>query len=173
MAKLEAMDDFRQSVHFTSSFDGWRLAYAICGRGHPLVRVPTWISHVEHDWQSLVMRHLVIEMASRHKLVNYDCRGVGMSERKVADMSFDAWVRDPRIQRPGVRRSRSRKRHCRSITKLWIWPSANSSPALQSVEFAEAVDSGEARRGVGRQPQPAAGSRGGKIGRSSSFRRTN
>jgi len=88
------MGDFRQSVYFTSSFDGVRLAYAICGRGHPLVRVPTWISHVEHDWQSPVMRHLVVEMASRHKLVNYDCRGVGMSERDVTDMSFDAWVHD-------------------------------------------------------------------------------
>ena len=88
------MGDFRQSVHFTSSFDRVRLAYAICGRGHPLVRVPTWISHVEHDWQSPVMRHLVVEMASRHKLVNYDCRGVGMSERDVTDMSFDAWVHD-------------------------------------------------------------------------------
>jgi pimeloyl-ACP methyl ester carboxylesterase/DNA-binding CsgD family transcriptional regulator len=88
------MGDFRQSVHFTSSPDGVRLAYAVCGRGHPLVRVPTWISHVEHDWQSPVMRHLVVEMASRHKLVNYDCRGVGMSERDVTDMSFDAWVHD-------------------------------------------------------------------------------
>jgi pimeloyl-ACP methyl ester carboxylesterase len=88
------MDAFRQSVHFTSSFDGVRLAYGISGRGHPLVRVPTWISHVEHDWQSPVMRRLVIEMASRHKLVNYDCRGVGMSERDVADMSFEAWVHD-------------------------------------------------------------------------------
>ena len=40
----------RQTVRFTSSFDGVRLAYGVCGRGHPLVRVPTWISHVEHDW---------------------------------------------------------------------------------------------------------------------------
>ena len=40
------------------------------------------------------MRHLVVELASRHKLVNYDCRGVGMSERDVFDMSFDAWVHD-------------------------------------------------------------------------------
>jgi pimeloyl-ACP methyl ester carboxylesterase/DNA-binding CsgD family transcriptional regulator len=88
------MGDLGQPVHFTVSTDGVRLAYAVCGRGHPLVRVPTWISHVEHDWQSPVMRHLVAEMASRHKLLNYDCRGVGMSERDVADISFDAWVHD-------------------------------------------------------------------------------
>src|SRR5882672_2345286 len=89
-----AMREFRQSVFFTHSFDGLRLAYAVAGRGHPLVRVPTWISHVEHDCVSPVMRHLVHEMAGRHTLVSYDCRGVGMSERDVADMSFDAWVHD-------------------------------------------------------------------------------
>src|SRR5262245_17261492 len=94
MSKLASMDDRRQSVHFTSSFDGVRLAYGISGRGHPLVRVPTWISHVEHDWQSPVTRHLVVEMSSRNKVVSYDCRGVGMSERDPPDMSFDSWVRD-------------------------------------------------------------------------------
>ena len=88
------MGDTQQPVRFTASFDGVRLAYTVCGRGHPLVRMPTWISHVEHDRESPVMRHVVAEMASRHKLVSYDCRGVGMSERDVADMSFDAWVHD-------------------------------------------------------------------------------
>jgi pimeloyl-ACP methyl ester carboxylesterase/DNA-binding CsgD family transcriptional regulator len=84
----------RQTVHFTTSADGVRLAYGVCGQGHPLVRVPTWISHVEHDWQSPVMRHLVAEMASRFRLVSFDCRGVGLSDRDVADMSFDAYVGD-------------------------------------------------------------------------------
>lgn len=88
------MGDSPEPVRFTAGFDGVRLAYTVCGRGHPLVRVPTWISHVEHDRESPVMRHLVAEMASRHRLVSYDCRGVGMSERDVADMSFDAWVHD-------------------------------------------------------------------------------
>ena len=88
------MGHAHQSVHFTSSFDGVRLAYGVAGSGSALVRVPTWISHVEHDWQSPVMRHLVAEMAARHKLVSYDCRGVGMSQRDVSDMSFEAWIRD-------------------------------------------------------------------------------
>ena len=88
------MSDCRPPVRFTAGFDGVRLAYTISGRGHPLVRIPTWISHVEHDRESPVMRHLVAEMSSRHTLVSYDCRGVGMSERDVADMSFDAWVHD-------------------------------------------------------------------------------
>jgi pimeloyl-ACP methyl ester carboxylesterase/DNA-binding CsgD family transcriptional regulator len=32
--------------------------------------------------------------AGRYKLVSYDCRGVGMSQRDVPAMSFDSWVRD-------------------------------------------------------------------------------
>ena len=88
------MGDLRQPVRFTAGFDGVRLAYTVSGRGHPLVRVPMWISHVEDDRESPVMRHLVAEMASRHKLVSYDCRGVGMSQRDVTDMSFEAWIHD-------------------------------------------------------------------------------
>src|SRR5262245_8607460 len=88
------MGAVQQSVRFTSSVDGVRLAYAIAGSGHAVVRVPTWISHVEHDWQSPVMRHLVAEMASHYKLVSYDSRGVGMSQREVSDMSLEAWIRD-------------------------------------------------------------------------------
>ena len=64
------MSDSRPPVRFTAGLDGVRLAYTVCGRGHPLVRVPTWISHVEHDRESPVMRHLVAEMASRHTLVS-------------------------------------------------------------------------------------------------------
>jgi pimeloyl-ACP methyl ester carboxylesterase/DNA-binding CsgD family transcriptional regulator len=88
------MRTVHQSIHFTASFDGVQLAYGVAGSGSALMRIPTWISHVEHDWQSPVMRHLVVEMASRHKLVSYDCRGVGMSERDVSDMSFEAWIHD-------------------------------------------------------------------------------
>jgi pimeloyl-ACP methyl ester carboxylesterase/DNA-binding CsgD family transcriptional regulator len=88
------MGDVRQSIHFATTSDRVRLAYGVAGSGYPLVRVPTWISHVEHDWHSPVTRHLVVEMASRYQLVSYDCRGVGMSQRDVSDMSFDAWIRD-------------------------------------------------------------------------------
>lgn len=88
------MGDPRQPVRFTAGADGVRLAYTVSGRGHPLVRLPTWISHVEDDTQSPVMRHLVAEIASQCTLVSYDCRGVGLSERDVADMSLEAWIHD-------------------------------------------------------------------------------
>ena len=41
-----------QQVHFTRSFDGTRIAYAIAGSGPPLVKVANYMSHLEYDWDS-------------------------------------------------------------------------------------------------------------------------
>jgi pimeloyl-ACP methyl ester carboxylesterase/DNA-binding CsgD family transcriptional regulator len=84
----------RQSIHFATSFDGARIAWAVAGRGPALVRAPTWLSHIEHDWQSPVSRHWIAEFTRDHRLLRIDPRGVGMSEWDVAELSFDAMVRD-------------------------------------------------------------------------------
>lgn len=46
-----------QRVHFTSSFDGTRIAYAIAGNGPPLVKAANYMSHQEYDWDSPVWFH--------------------------------------------------------------------------------------------------------------------
>lgn len=84
----------RQSIHFTTSFDGTRLAWALAGRGPLLVRTPTWLSHLELDWVSPMSRHWINEFVSRHTLLRMDPRGVGMSDWDVEDISFEAMVRD-------------------------------------------------------------------------------
>ena len=43
--------------------DGIRIAYAVTGSGPPLVRVATWVSHLEDDTASPVTRHLLAELA--------------------------------------------------------------------------------------------------------------
>ena len=43
-----------------------RLAYAVHGRGPPLVRVATWLSHLELDWQSPVWRHWCAARRTAH-----------------------------------------------------------------------------------------------------------
>jgi pimeloyl-ACP methyl ester carboxylesterase/DNA-binding CsgD family transcriptional regulator len=88
------MTALRQSVHFTTSRDGTRIAWALAGKGLPLVRAPTWLTHVEHDWHSLISRHWLTEFSSRHSLVRFDPRGVGLSDWEVADISLDAIVGD-------------------------------------------------------------------------------
>ena len=84
----------RQSIHFATSFDGTRIAWAVAGKGPPLVRAPTWLSHLEYDWDSPVSRHWITEFTRRHTLLRIDPRGIGMSEWNVEELTFDAIVRD-------------------------------------------------------------------------------
>jgi pimeloyl-ACP methyl ester carboxylesterase/DNA-binding CsgD family transcriptional regulator len=83
-----------QRVHFTNSFDGTRIAYAISGTGPPLVKTGTFMSHLEYDWESSIWRPLLEELNRDHRLIRYDERGNGLSDWEVADLSFEAWVRD-------------------------------------------------------------------------------
>ena len=47
----------KQQVRFCTAAGGVRLAYAVHGNGFPLVRVGTWLSHLELEWESPVWRH--------------------------------------------------------------------------------------------------------------------
>lgn len=84
----------QQTVHFTTSFDGTRIAYAKSGQGPPLVNVATFMSHLEYDRESPVWRHWLEELSREHTLIRYDERGNGLSDWDVEDLSFEAWVRD-------------------------------------------------------------------------------
>lgn len=83
-----------QRIRFARSHDGVRLAYAASGRGHMLIKAATWLSHLEHDWDSPVWRHLLRELSLRYQLVRYDERGCGLSDWEVPELSFASWVRD-------------------------------------------------------------------------------
>jgi serine/threonine protein kinase/pimeloyl-ACP methyl ester carboxylesterase/tetratricopeptide (TPR) repeat protein len=83
-----------QEIHFCTTDDGVRIAYATVGEGPPLVKAANWLSHLEFDWRSPVWRHLLAEFARDHTLIRYDERGNGLSDWNVADLSFDAWVED-------------------------------------------------------------------------------
>ena len=71
-----------------------KLAYAVHGDGPPIVRVATWMTHLEFDWESPVWRHWLDALGDGHTLVRYDERGCGLSDRDVDDISLDAWVAD-------------------------------------------------------------------------------
>jgi pimeloyl-ACP methyl ester carboxylesterase/DNA-binding CsgD family transcriptional regulator len=83
-----------QQIRFCTSADGVRIAYAISGSGPPLVKVGTWMTHVELDWESSVWRPWLRELSRDHTLFRYDARGCGLSDREVPELSFEAWVRD-------------------------------------------------------------------------------
>ena len=83
-----------QQIRFCKSFDGTRIAYAMTGEGPPLVRAPHWLTHIEYEWQSPIWKPWIDALSRSHMLLRIDERGCGLSDRDVADISFDAWVRD-------------------------------------------------------------------------------
>ena len=83
-----------QAVTFLQTPDGVHLAVASAGSGPPLVKTANWLNHLEFDWQSPVWSPLFQRLAGQCRLIRYDERGMGLSDRDVPDFSFEAWVRD-------------------------------------------------------------------------------
>ncbi|MGH6742487.1 MAG: alpha/beta fold hydrolase, partial [Bradyrhizobium sp.] len=82
-----------QDIRFCTTTDGVRLAYAVSGEGPPLVMPATWLSHLEHQWNSLAWRHWLETLSQKYTLLRYDSRGCGLSDR-VAELSFEGWIKD-------------------------------------------------------------------------------
>lgn len=83
-----------QQIRFCKSFDGTRLAYATSGEGPPIVRAPHWLTHLEYEWTSPIWKPWIESFSRSRTLLRMDERGCGLSDRDVADISFEAWVRD-------------------------------------------------------------------------------
>jgi hypothetical protein len=83
-----------QQIHFCTTIDGVRIAYATVGQGPPLLKAANWLNHLEFDWHSPIWRGLLEEFARDHLLVRYDERGNGLSDWNVESFSFEALVRD-------------------------------------------------------------------------------
>jgi DNA-binding winged helix-turn-helix (wHTH) protein/pimeloyl-ACP methyl ester carboxylesterase len=84
----------RQEIRYCTTSDDVRLAYATAGDGPPLVKASNWLTHLDFEWDSPIWRHWYAELSRHHRLVRYDERGNGMSQRGVGNVSFDTWVRD-------------------------------------------------------------------------------
>ena len=84
----------RQEIRFCTTTDGVRIAYARVGNGYPLVKAANWLNHLDFEWESPLWSHWIREFTQHHTFLRYDERGNGLSDWEVADVSFDAWVRD-------------------------------------------------------------------------------
>ena len=83
-----------QEVTFCQARDGVNLAVACVGQGMPLVKTPHWMTHVFYEWRNPLRRPLLDFLADRYRLIRYDCRSNGLSDRNVADVSFEAHLHD-------------------------------------------------------------------------------
>lgn len=83
-----------QEIRFCAAADGIRLACATSGDGPPLVKSAHWLTHLGHDWNSPIWRHQHVGISSHFRLLRYDQRGCGLSDRDAGDMSLETWVGD-------------------------------------------------------------------------------
>ncbi len=84
----------KQTIRFCTSAEGVRLAYAKLGAGPPVLKIGSWLTHIEVDGESAVWIPWLDELSRSNTLWRYDSRGCGLSDRDVSRFTLDAWVRD-------------------------------------------------------------------------------
>ena len=94
-------------IQYARTADGVSIAFWTLGEGMPLVCMPNipW-SHIQVEWQWQGYRRWYERLAEKRKLIRYDSRGCGLSDREVADCSLDAYMLDLEavVQRLGLDR---------------------------------------------------------------------
>lgn len=88
------MNRFRQQIRFATTGDGVKIAYAESGGGTPLVRTAHWMTHIDWDWRTPVLRPWLERLSQRHRLIRYDSRGSGLSQRNVTSFGLHELVTD-------------------------------------------------------------------------------
>ncbi|WP_246674246.1 alpha/beta fold hydrolase [Mesorhizobium sp. B4-1-1] len=92
--KSASSQDPGRAVQFCRALDGTRLAHASTGSGPAILRAAHWMSHLTFDWDSPIWRHWMRELSRRNRLVRYDERCNGLSQRHVVDISFETMLSD-------------------------------------------------------------------------------
>jgi pimeloyl-ACP methyl ester carboxylesterase/predicted amidohydrolase len=82
------------SVAFCRNREGRRIGYMTWGTGPVLVVPPGWVSHLELQWQDLGMEPFYARLAQSFRVITYDRRGCGLSERTRDDFTLEAEVAD-------------------------------------------------------------------------------
>jgi pimeloyl-ACP methyl ester carboxylesterase/DNA-binding winged helix-turn-helix (wHTH) protein len=93
-APTDVPSELRQHIRYCRTIDGIRIAFAETGTGPAIVKAANWMSHLEYDLESPIWRHWITGLSQGHRLIRYDERGNGLSDREVSDLSFEAMVTD-------------------------------------------------------------------------------
>jgi class 3 adenylate cyclase len=82
-------------IQYARTADGVSIAFWTMGEGMPFVHLaPLPVSHVQAEWQIPEYRRWFERLAQNKKLVRYDARGLGLSDRSITDVSLDGLVQD-------------------------------------------------------------------------------
>ncbi|MGE0597928.1 MAG: alpha/beta fold hydrolase [Dehalococcoidia bacterium] len=82
-------------VRYTTSHDGWRIAYSVSGSGPPVFLVTDFaVSHLTLNWGSRSIREQYDRLARGRTLIRSDPRGSGLSQRGISCLERDDLVAD-------------------------------------------------------------------------------
>jgi class 3 adenylate cyclase len=82
-------------IQYGTTKDGVSIAFWTLGEGVPVVRMqPTPYSHAQLEWTIPEIRLWHEPLAVKYRLVRFDHRGTGLSQRDAIDFSLEAQVRD-------------------------------------------------------------------------------
>ena len=87
----------RAPIRYARSGDV-NVAYQVTGEGpFDLVLVHGFYSHLEVDWDHPASRHMIERLSSFSRLIRFDKRGTGLSDRSVGMPDFEARMDDMRV----------------------------------------------------------------------------
>jgi class 3 adenylate cyclase len=82
-------------VQYATTTDGLSIAFSVLGEGPALVEMPPIpFRYFERSWQFPEERRWMERLARGRQLIEYDPRGLGLSQREVSDWSGEALCRD-------------------------------------------------------------------------------
>jgi pimeloyl-ACP methyl ester carboxylesterase/DNA-binding CsgD family transcriptional regulator len=82
-------------IQYASTADGVSIAYCAFGDGPLLIALPPLpFSHVQVEWLSPHQRRWYESLAARFRVIRFDPRGCGLSERVIADVSLHTLIAD-------------------------------------------------------------------------------
>ena len=81
-------------IQYARSEDGVNIAYCVTGDGPCFVRGSWAFNHLQGYWESPVWRPWLEALTARFRLVQYDGRNNGSSQRGVSDVSRETGVAD-------------------------------------------------------------------------------
>jgi pimeloyl-ACP methyl ester carboxylesterase/AraC-like DNA-binding protein len=81
-------------IRYCEGSDGTRIAWATRGSGFPLVKAPSWMTHIEVDPGSPAHAHWLREGVRGHRFIRSDMRGFGMSDWEPPNFDFEHMVED-------------------------------------------------------------------------------
>jgi len=84
-----------QRIQYTQTEDGLSIAYSEMGEGPPLIAMPNPpITNLEMEVQIDGYAHMFKRLAENFRLIRYDSRGSGLSDRSLENYSLDGFLLD-------------------------------------------------------------------------------